>query len=533
MTMKTHAGTAAILALIAVFSLLSGCSNTKIKSATHDNAPCRVLANNKVEEPLTTITREYERRSGNTISLEFLTGTEVDRLVQKNKTKSDVVFCMPKDKETDTVASSLDDAVKVAWKHPGGIPVWGATVTEHPNAVEFLKFVGGPTGHRLWSESKAGFTMTHGKTHAEAFNWVVENRVKNTYPLTAMRILGELGGIRKGVCVDIGCGTGNLDVEIAKRSEFSIVGLDIDADMEALFYQRAKEAGFMDCMKFVAGDAQKMPFKDNFADVVISRGTLTFIPDIGRCLREVDRILKPTGVAFLGGRYLYTPYEDKKSNDEMKKIVSECGVPRAQFVDQRGQWVKIIGPEAPEAARVASGMGSHMLPMRILADYNIADGKCLLIFSKDGDSAASFQQGFLDLTAMELTAMYSSEEEQDKAEQRIKEAGLETRVTCSTGAIKELPFDEASFDLVISTGPILIFEKDRINAMKQVYRVLRHGGASLIGGKFVHMPKARQVPSEVLRQEAAKTGISSISILDDMGQWVEIRKGIKDRHLRD
>jgi hypothetical protein len=47
------------------------------------------------------------------------------------------------------------------------------------------------------------------------------------------------------------------------------------------------------------------------------------------------------------------------------------------------------------------------------------------------------------------------------------------------------------------------------------------------------MPKARQVPSEVLRQEAAKTGISSISILDDMGQWVEIRKGIKDRHLRD
>ena len=41
------------------------------------------------------------------------------------------------------------------------------------------------------------------------------------------------------------------------------------------------------------------------------------------------------------------------------------------------------------------------------------------------------------------------------------------------------------------------------------------------------------MPSEKLRESAAKTGISSIRIIDDMGQWVEVRKGIKDRGLRD
>jgi hypothetical protein len=69
--------------------------------------------------------------------------------------------------------------------------------------------------------------------------------------------------------------------------------------------------------------------------------------------------------------------------------------------------------------------------------------------------------------------------------------------------------------------------------MKQIYRALRKGGVSLTGGKFQHMPEKRKVSSTLLREEAAKTGISSITISDEMGQWVEIRKGIKERHLRE
>ena len=95
-----------------------------------------------------------------------------------------------------------------------------------------------------------------------------------------------------------------------------------------------------------------------------------------------------------------------------------------------------------------------------------------------------------------------------------------------------LPFEDASFDLVAGVGPILLWG-DREKGMKEIHRVLREGGAALVGGRFLHMPEHRKVSSETLRNSAAQTGISSIRVSDDMGQWIEIRKGIGKRKFRD
>jgi len=519
------------LTVLTVFSLLVSTPASLLWSADSSGEACCVLADKRVEEPLRTIAEEYSFRTGSKISLQFLPVAEVDVLVQEKKLQCDVVLDIGKKKGSTSPVGELPGATRVAWKHPTGEPVWAAVLTDHRNAAEFVRFVGGPTGHRLWSESKAGFTIVTGKTHAEAFEWVAENRVKHTYPMTAMRMLREIGGIREGICIDIGCGPGNLDIELAKRSKFKIIGLDIDADMKPLFEKRAREAGFQDRLSFVAGDAQDLPFEDDSADVIVSRGTLTFIPDIGKCLREVDRVLKPTGVAFLGGRYIYTPQVHKISNEKLKKIVEECGVPGAKMIDQRGQWVKIVGPKAPEEAQEFQG-GPHMLVNRFIADYAITEGKALLVCGSDGGMQQGMQQGFVESTDLEITALYPSEKVKAAAEKRIKEAKLAERITCKVGTLVELPFDEGSFDLVAGVGPILIWDH-REKKMQEIYRVLRPGGAALVGGKYLYMPDFRKVSSETLRQAAANTGISSIRISDDMGQWVEIRKGIKDRGLRD
>ena len=63
--------------------------------------------------------------------------------------------------------------------------------------------------------------------------------------------------------------------------------------------------------------------------------------------------------------------------------------------------------------------------------------------------------------------------------------------------------------------------------MRELYRVLRDGGVALVGGQYRHMPEFRRVSSEKLRQDAASTGIQAIRVIDDMGQWVEIRKGVR------
>ncbi len=485
---------------------------------------CQVLADARLEEPLKAIAAEFQRQGGPPIELKFLPAGRVNALAPRQEGDFDAVFCMAMKVGGKTSLDSLPGARKVAWKHPSGEPVWGAAIGKNPAAGSFVEFVGGPKGHQLWSEAKAGFTITWGKTHADAIEWVAENRVKHTYPLTAARMLGEMGGIRKGLCIDIGCGPGSLEVELAKRSEFTIVGLDIDPDMKPLFEKRMREARLQDRVSFVAGDAQQLPFPDDHADVIVSRGTLTFIPDIGRCLREVDRVLKPTGVAFLGGRYLYTPNADRISNEKLKEIVRTSGVPGARVVEHRGQWVKIVGPRAPKAANRFQG-GPAMLASRLVATYGVTEGRCLLICPNDNESTQAIQEGLLGMTGLTITALYGSEKARDAARERVVAAGLDGSIACESGALEALPFEEGSFDLVAGAGPMLLWG-DRERKMHEVHRVLRQGGAACIGGRFLGMPKHRRVSSEDLRASAAKTGLSSIQVLDDMGQWVEIRKGL-------
>ena len=509
-----------------VLCLLLLCGLSSVAQAAVETAACKVLADDRLVDPLRTISGEYTRRTQIKVTVRFLPETEVNALVQKKQTQCDVVLCMPAEPKGKTAVESLPGARAVAWKYPSAKPVWAAVVGRKKGGVELLNFVGGPTGHRLWSESEAGFTITTGKTHAEAFDWVVKNRVGRTYPITAMRMLSESGGVREGICIDIGCGTGNLDVELAKRSNLTIIGLDIDADMKPLFEKRINEAGLQDRASFVQGDAQELPFDDDYADLIVSRGTLTFIPNIAKCLREVERVLKPTGVAFLGGRYVYTPQKHKISTDSLREIVAKSGVARAQVIDARGQWVKILGPRAPEAAR-RSGLGPHMLAARFIADYAIAEGKCLLICTADGGLQKALQRGFVDFSDMEITALYPTRKVADEAAARIALAKLSERITCKVGNVLDLPFEESSFDAVAGVGPILLWG-DREKGMSEVYRVLRPGGAALVGGKYLGMPQFRKVSSETLRASAAKTGIPSIRVVDNMGQWVEILKGTRD-----
>lgn len=100
------------------------------------------------------------------------------------------------------------------------------------------------------------------------------------------------------------------------------------------------------------------------------------------------------------------------------------------------------------------------------------------------------------------------------------------------GDIHDLRFDEGSFDLVAGVGPVLVWG-DQAKAMQEIYRVLDEGGAGYVGGRYLYMPAFRKVSSDALRHSAAETGIPSLRVIDDMGQWVEVRKGIKDRGFCD
>jgi ubiquinone/menaquinone biosynthesis C-methylase UbiE len=493
---------------------------------TPEDGVCRVLADKRLQQPLEPIAAEFARRTGLRVDLTFLPTAGLEARAGEGPAGCDVILGMPERKDGRTTVAKLPGATKVAWKYPSGEPVWAAATTDRPGSADFVRFAGGPTAHRIWSKSEAGFTIVGDMDHATATEWVSEHRVKHTYVLTAMRMLGECGGIREGVMIDIGCGPGHLDVELAKRSKFKVIGLDIDPGARRFFEERMREEGLSDRVSFVEGDAQKLPFPDDSADVIVSRGTLVFIPDIAKCLREVRRVLKPTGVAFLGGRYLFTPQKHMITLEKLKRIVRESGVPGAKVIDWNGQWVKIVGPKAPKAAH-GSGIGPHMLPGRLVAEYGVTEGACLLLCGGGGEAQQALLKGFVEVTALKVTALYDTEKAAEAARKRIRGSGWQDRIACRTGTLTALPFDAASFDLVAGVGPMLIFQKDRARAMREIHRVLKEGGAARIGGRFVGMPSFRRVSSETLRRDASKTGLPSIRILDTGGQWVEIIKGVR------
>jgi demethylmenaquinone methyltransferase / 2-methoxy-6-polyprenyl-1,4-benzoquinol methylase len=104
--------------------------------------------------------------------------------------------------------------------------------------------------------------------------------------------------------LDIGCGTGDLSINIAKLSQgkTDITGLDFSQPMLDIAKQKAEKAGVSDKITFITGDASSIPFPDNHFDCVgISFAFRNLTYNNPLChphLAEVKRVLKP------GGRYV-------------------------------------------------------------------------------------------------------------------------------------------------------------------------------------------------------------------------------------
>jgi len=62
----------------------------------------------------------------------------------------------------------------------------------------------------------------------------------------------------------------------------------------------ADEAGLTSRVIPVEADALDMPLKDDFADLVFSRGCIPFVDDQVKFLEECYRVLKPGGVGYVG-----------------------------------------------------------------------------------------------------------------------------------------------------------------------------------------------------------------------------------------
>ncbi len=95
---------------------------------------------------------------------------------------------------------------------------------------------------------------------------------------------------KKGLKVlEIGCGAGGMLGPLQRYGE--VHGMDIDVE----YLRYCKERGFPNVL---AGSGHDLPFRSESYDLVALFDCLEHIPDEGRALQEIRRILKPGGKVF-------------------------------------------------------------------------------------------------------------------------------------------------------------------------------------------------------------------------------------------
>lgn len=131
----------------------------------------------------------------------------------------------------------------------------------------------------------------------------------NIYIEEAARILRErfattgfLESISPGsTLLDAGCGSGRYTMALARLTNARVIGVDLGATSLEHARRIAADANMAN-IEFRTGNVLELPFANESIDCIFSNGVLHHTGDTMRGLREMHRVLRPGGRAFL---YLY------------------------------------------------------------------------------------------------------------------------------------------------------------------------------------------------------------------------------------
>lgn len=126
--------------------------------------------------------------------------------------------------------------------------------------------------------------------------------LKPVYAPLAEQIVADYDLAEKstGIGIDLGSGPGELIFELCKRTKLHWVNADINPHFFTYFFSEAEKRGFGNRVSAVFADAGNLPFRDNYAYIIVSRGSYHFWENKEMAFKEIWRVLKPGGVAFIG-----------------------------------------------------------------------------------------------------------------------------------------------------------------------------------------------------------------------------------------
>jgi demethylmenaquinone methyltransferase/2-methoxy-6-polyprenyl-1,4-benzoquinol methylase len=93
--------------------------------------------------------------------------------------------------------------------------------------------------------------------------------------------------------LDVGCGTGDLSIELFENTAARVIGLDFCRPMLELARQKAST------IPFIEGDGLRLPFADGTFDAITAGFALRNLASVEDGLEEFRRVLRPGGVVVI------------------------------------------------------------------------------------------------------------------------------------------------------------------------------------------------------------------------------------------
>src|SRR5262245_61025745 len=101
--------------------------------------------------------------------------------------------------------------------------------------------------------------------------------------------------------IDYGCGPGGLAVELARR--VAPTGRVHGVDLNLAFLERARARAARDGVEkliaFHRTDGEKLPLDSGFADRLVCKNVMEYVPDVAATLAEFHRVVRPGGLVHL------------------------------------------------------------------------------------------------------------------------------------------------------------------------------------------------------------------------------------------
>jgi len=121
--------------------------------------------------------------------------------------------------------------------------------------------------------------------------------------ISTVKQITEDYGVLEGVGVDVGCGTAVFAIELCRHSKLKMYALEKEKAICEVARINVEKERLTDKIIPVLGDAHDLPFDNDFADFIISRGSYHCWEDKVQVFKEIHRVLKKGGIGLIGGGF--------------------------------------------------------------------------------------------------------------------------------------------------------------------------------------------------------------------------------------